>query len=47
MKTANIHEAKTQLSKLIEQAIKGEDVNAIYLSHNSASSLDLLNLRKM
>ncbi len=26
MKIANIHEAKTQLSKLIEAAIKGEEV---------------------
>jgi prevent-host-death family protein len=26
MKTANIHEAKSQLSKLIERAMKGEEV---------------------
>ena len=26
MKAANIHEAKTQLSRLIEDAIRGEDV---------------------
>lgn len=25
MRTVNIHEAKTQLSRLIEQALKGED----------------------
>ncbi|MEX0668232.1 MAG: type II toxin-antitoxin system prevent-host-death family antitoxin [Candidatus Saccharimonadales bacterium] len=26
MKTINIHEAKTQLSKLIEEALSGEDI---------------------